>query len=248
MSTQISGSLTATGSVTLPKKPHETTVAAQISGDYTTTSFVFEGSIDGTHFFPLVAGGMSDGILVSGTISPADASTVCWIVRAEHCSFVRLRCTAIATLTLNVALESGSFMGPFLSVAQTGFTIGGAVTATGITCSGAVSGGALTVTSIVATGNVACTGNITMTDTKNIIVSGTTGTKFGTGATQKIGFWNANPVVQPAATGATTSGFTAVDTATVVAAASTFTGATGAAAYTITDIVKNLKNAGLLAA
>jgi hypothetical protein len=35
--------------------------------------------------------------------------------------------------------------------------------------------------------------------TKNIVTDTTTGTKIGTGATQKLGFWNATPVVQPTA-------------------------------------------------
>jgi hypothetical protein len=48
--------------------------------------------------------------------------------------------------------------------------------------------------------------HLTMADGKNLIFNTTTGTKIGTGATQKIGFWNATPVVQPAAVAdATTS-------------------------------------------
>ena len=42
-------------------------------------------------------------------------------------------------------------------------------------------------------------GDITITDGKNIIVNTTTGTKIGTATDQKIGFWNATPVVQPSA-------------------------------------------------
>jgi hypothetical protein len=50
-------------------------------------------------------------------------------------------------------------------------------------------------------------GAITMTDAKDIAVGTTTGTKIGTATTQKIGFWNKTPVVQPAAN-ADTSGAT----------------------------------------
>ena len=39
-----------------------------------------------------------------------------------------------------------------------------------------------------------------MADAKNIIVNATTGTKIGTATTQKIGFFNATPVVQEAGT------------------------------------------------
>lgn len=40
---------------------------------------------------------------------------------------------------------------------------------------------------------------VTIADAKNIVVGTTTGTKIGTATTQKIGFFNATPVVQPAA-------------------------------------------------
>lgn len=42
-------------------------------------------------------------------------------------------------------------------------------------------------------------GTITLADAANVVVNTTTGTKIGTGATQKIGFWDATPAVQPAA-------------------------------------------------
>lgn len=38
----------------------------------------------------------------------------------------------------------------------------------------------------------------TLTDAANIAVGTTTGTKIGTATTQKLGLWNATPVVQPA--------------------------------------------------
>lgn len=40
-------------------------------------------------------------------------------------------------------------------------------------------------------------GHINFLDAKNLILSGTTGTKIGTAVTQKLGFWNVTPVVQP---------------------------------------------------
>ena len=81
---------------------------------------------------------------------------------------------------------------------------------------------------------------------KNIVTDTTTGTKIGTATSQKIGFFNATPVVQQATTG-TTTGFTA-GAGTAVLSDSTFTGGTGSAAYTVGDVVKALKNLGLLAA
>lgn len=44
----------------------------------------------------------------------------------------------------------------------------------------------------------ASTGLMTVADAHNIAVGSTTGTKIGTATTQKLGFWNATPIVQPA--------------------------------------------------
>lgn len=40
--------------------------------------------------------------------------------------------------------------------------------------------------------------SINIADTNNLIFSTTTGTKIGTATSQKIGFWNATPIIQPA--------------------------------------------------
>lgn len=61
-----------------------------------------------------------------------------------------------------------------------------------------------------------------------------------------IGFYSATPVAQPSTTG-TATGFTA-GTGTAVREDSTFTGGTGTKAYRISDIVKALKDLGLMAA
>jgi len=50
----------------------------------------------------------------------------------------------------------------------------------------------------LSAGALGC-GTITLTDAANIEVQAGTGTKIGTATTQKIGFWNAAPAVQPAA-------------------------------------------------
>jgi len=79
----------------------------------------------------------------------------------------------------------------------------------------------------------------------DLIVGTSTGTKIGTAATQKIGFFNATPVVQQSGTGEGT-GFTA-GSGTTTRDDSTFTGNVGSTAYRINDIVKALKNLGILA-
>ena len=45
--------------------------------------------------------------------------------------------------------------------------------------------------------NITTVGDITLDDASNIIFNATTGTKIATATTQKIGFWNTTPVIQP---------------------------------------------------
>lgn len=89
------------------------------------------------------------------------------------------------------------------------------------------------------------TAALTFADGFNMVTNATTGSKIGTATTQKIGFWNATPVAQYATTG-TTTGFTAGG-GTTATDASTFTGNQGATAYTVGDIVRALKLAGIIA-
>lgn len=88
-------------------------------------------------------------------------------------------------------------------------------------------------------------GGLTIADAGNVVLATGTGTKIGTATGQKLGFYNATPVIQQAGTGETV-GFTAGG-GTNVTDASTFTGNVGSTAYRISDIVKALKNLGLLA-
>jgi len=69
---------------------------------------------------------------------------------------------------------------------------------------------------------------------------------FSSPTDSTLGFFGATPVAQPDTTG-TTTGFTA-GSGTAVLDDSTFTGDTGSTAYTIGDVVKALKDLGLLAA
>lgn len=94
--------------------------------------------------------------------------------------------------------------------------------------------GAVTVTSTL--------GPATTVDSLDVTASAS----IGNAATDTVGFYGATAVVQPATTG-TTTGFTA-GAGTAARADSTYTGNTGSAAYTVGDIVKALKDLGLLAA
>ena len=82
-------------------------------------------------------------------------------------------------------------------------------------------------------------GDNAITDAVNLVFGTTTGTKIGTATTQKLAFWNSTPIVQP----------------TTAIAAATITHVGGAAfsendtidGYTIGQLVKALRNTGLLA-
>ena len=91
----------------------------------------------------------------------------------------------------------------------------------------------------ISTGGASITGNVTLADANNIILGTSTGNKIGTATSQKIGFWNATPIVQP--TTAVAAATVVANTGTTVNDASTFDG------YTIAQVVKALRNTGLLA-
>jgi hypothetical protein len=108
----------------------------------------------------------------------------------------------------------------------------------GIMGTEAIAGGLLTGTAV---------GDIVLQSTttaKALHLGGTTKIVTATRA-NTLGFFATTPVAQQATTG-TTTGFTAA-TGTAVLSGSTFTGNTGSTAYTIGDIVRALKNYGLMA-
>lgn len=82
-------------------------------------------------------------------------------------------------------------------------------------------------------------GSVSLKDASDIIIGTTTGTKIGTATTQKIGFWNATPIVQP--TTAIAASTFAANTSGIVDDTATFDG------YTIGQITKALRNLGILA-
>ena len=81
--------------------------------------------------------------------------------------------------------------------------------------------------------------SLTMADAANIVVNATTGTKIGTATSQKIGFFDAAPVVQQT-TGVSAATF-AANTSGILDDTATFGG------YTMGQVVAALKNLGLLA-
>lgn len=86
--------------------------------------------------------------------------------------------------------------------------------------------------------SIADGGNATWGDGINMVFGGTTGTKIGTATSQKIGFWNAAPIIQPT---------TGVASATRVAGATTALVTDTYDGYTVAQVVKALRNLGILA-
>lgn len=84
-------------------------------------------------------------------------------------------------------------------------------------------------------------GALTLADAKNIILGSTTGSQFGTAATQKLGFWGATPIVQKIGYGIPTGN---VQTAS-------FPGATATLLQTsqeLAQLLLDLKAAGIIGA
>jgi hypothetical protein len=73
------------------------------------------------------------------------------------------------------------------------------------------------------------------------------GIRIGSATTSLLGFYNATAIAQPSSVGTATTGYTANGPTNTVHADSTFTGSVGTTAYNISDIVKHLKNLGLIA-
>jgi hypothetical protein len=111
---------------------------------------------------------------------------------------------------------------------------GATTTGARITNSGTGANTALLVNSFNGTSNLAIA-----ISNGDISMSGTAGTKIGVTTAQKIGFWNATPIVQP--TTAVAAATFVVGAGTAVNTASTFDG------YTLSQIVKALRNTGILA-
>ncbi len=89
----------------------------------------------------------------------------------------------------------------------------------------------------ITTGNV-----LTLADAVNIAVNTTTGTKIGTATGQKLGFWNATPIIQPAS-----ANQAAVVTTAPTTSAYGYTEAQATAIITLINEIRNvLVNTGLM--
>lgn len=83
------------------------------------------------------------------------------------------------------------------------------------------------------------TAELSLANAYNIQFGTSTGTKIGTATNQRLGFWNATPIIQPTTTGGAST-FVA-NTSLIINDTATWDG------YTIGQVVKALRNAGILA-
>lgn len=128
-----SGSLTATGSVTLTKDHSHTLTLVQLAGTYGTVNLVLEATVDGTNWFPVVAYNYGSNALATGTLAPTDDSEVVWQVPSAGLTSVRARVTAISSGTAEFYLQSASYVGfpPIVNLSSATFgatTFSGTVT------------------------------------------------------------------------------------------------------------------------
>lgn len=156
------------------------------------------------------------GILAVGTTVPADATTG----YAAGCIFIDRDAAAGSQVWINEGTVSSSL---FKAVSSSS--------------TGAFTNGSFT--------NIALSNLMTLANNANIAFNATTGSMIGTNNAQKAGFWGATPVIQPAGTGellglngnaATAANATNMNT----------NGNVGATSYSFNDVVKAMKQAGIL--
>lgn len=184
------------------------------------------------------SGNQAIGGTLTVTSTSASAFTVGRVGATNPVLKVNANTASVATglAITGAAAASGLALAVISSGAAENLTLDALGTGTigiGTVSTGAITLGAATTVS----------GNLTVS-TKNIVTDTSTGTKIGTATTQKLSFFNATPVVQPAANTDTTT--SAAGATTSVYLNTTFTGA-GTAAYTIGGVIAALKALGLLA-
>lgn len=160
---------------------------------------------------------------VVGTTVPSDASSG----YAPGCIFVDQDASAGSQFYINEGSATSCDFNP-LSSTSGSFT---SITTTNLTTTNANVSGVLTA------GNGATI----------VANTGNGGLKVGTAANQKMGFWGVTPVVQPAGTGELL-GMNGNAATNANAVNMNSNGNSGSAFYSFSDVVKALKQAGMLTA
>lgn len=95
--------------------------------------------------------------------------------------------------------------------------------------------------------NASISGNSTYANNANLVFNTTNGSMLGTGNTQKVALWGATPVVQPSSTGELVGILGFADNS-ANATNMNSNGNSGTKRYSFNDVVKALKQAGILLA
>lgn len=127
------------------------------------------------------------------------------------------------TVAANVTLSSGADLAFSGTTGQSEITLTDNLADALSICEGA--NDYITFTTTNSSESVNVGQHLTIADAKNVVLNTTTGTKIGTATTQKLGFFDATPVVQP---GAYTQTYSTADKTHANATASTLTLADGA--------------------
>jgi hypothetical protein len=174
----ISGSATIICGLLLP---------SQIAQNNNNLAFTIRGAVQGSsRGSSLTLTGDGNALagafqLVGGQI-PADTTTGNSLIRGV---------TAFATATTHISGGALQIEGGYGASSSASTANGG-----NVNLDGGIGYGTGTNGNIIIG---ATRGNLQITDARDVILGTTTGTKIGTATTQKLGFYNATPVVQPAA-------------------------------------------------
>jgi hypothetical protein len=190
----------AARTVTLPTTPSNNTTVAVRKTD--TTGNVVTINPGGSD---TVGGGTTTGIYIPGMIVTYryDTATTDWVITSSafptfsttaDTTFVLKSTSASKAATLN--LDSGSSTQGNIQ-GRVGGSLGWMIGRAGHAGFNIYTNGATQAINVSDTLVATFNGDISIAGAKNIVLSATTGTKIGTGTTQKLGFWAATPVAQP---------------------------------------------------
>lgn len=223
MASSTTGNIAATGSdsaITLTVSKPDTTVQINVYGTFTTAAVKVEGKDNAGNWYPLAC--LDAGTLIiypGGTaITLTDSTAKSMTAIVGQFVAVRVYASALATGDIDVTMY-GDNVGAMLPITAN------------------LNNDTFTV----------LTADTTLSDGVDLILNTTTGTKIGTATSQKLGFWNVTPVIQPSGTGELI-GFTGNGATNANAVNFAANGNSGTASYTLGDVVKALKAVGVLAA
>jgi hypothetical protein len=250
----IDGDLDATGAseaVSLEVAPGDLSVFVGLSGTFAGCSAKLEGKGPDGQWYPVACVDAGTRAVNQGgsAIALSDDTAKALLADVGAFSHVRAYLSARTSGTVACRIQSDSFgntpvLGSQLAAAASA-SLGVPAVVSG-THANALAVGADGATNAALNVDTSSK-TVTWGDAVNHAFNTTTGSKLGTAANQKLGFWNATPVVQPSGTGELL-GFTGNAATNANAVNFAANGNNGSKSYSLGDIVKALKNAGILAA